>query len=49
MLVIAQNSKRASLKSIHGVFSLKTSGFAIIRYDRRHPGHAYKNNNSSDF
>lgn len=49
MLVIAQNSKRASLKSIHGVFSLKSSGFAIIHYNHRLPGHAYKNNNSSDF
>lgn len=42
MLVIAQNSKRASLKSIHGVFSLKTSGFAITHYDCRLPGHASK-------
>lgn len=49
MLVIAQNSKHASPKSIHGVFSLKTSAFPIIHYERGHPGHAYKNNNSSDF
>lgn len=49
MLVSAENSKCASLKSIHGTFSLKAADFAIIQYDRRLPGHAYENNSSSDF